>query len=78
MSRLLKYPEDMSIVIDDIKKYVPEILQERVKENLIEMWEAGVYVAIWDDSFGKEVGLEGRVTWTWNDNWDIVDEDGDD
>ena len=78
MSRLLKYPEDMSIVIDDIKKYVPEILQERVKENLIEMWDAGVYVAIWDDSFGKEVGLEGRVTWTWNDNWDIVDEDGDD
>ena len=72
--RELKYPDDLNIVLNDIRENCQEHQIEQMKGAFIPNWKRGIFIAMLDESFGKEVGREGRVVWTWNDEWEIVDE----
>jgi len=76
MKRVLEYPKDLQFVLDDMEKNVPKEQRKAVIKAMIENWKMGFFIAIWDDNFDRDVGIEdGMLLWKWNDDWELLEEE---
>ena len=72
--RKLEYPRDIGLVKSDIRHKLSDDIYIEFRDTMLELWEMGVIHALYDDKDGIEVGQAGKVYWTWNDDWEIIEE----